>query len=145
LWTIPSMSMKMMSMLLTLIFNCLAFFGLGEFGLSMYGSCSLPRTLVYLLPRSLSHFSEICTKFDAHLLLLCGPFAQLHQAKCTTPNGAQKTSAPTQVFETLHSDSQDMLVLSFTVVSYYICCTHSSISPRNYGYSLVITLNLPLL
>jgi hypothetical protein len=44
--TIALMSKKIMSMLLTLLFNCLAFFGLCEFGLSMYGSCFLPRALV---------------------------------------------------------------------------------------------------
>jgi hypothetical protein len=27
---------------LDLLFTCLAFFGLGEFGLSVYGSCYLP-------------------------------------------------------------------------------------------------------
>jgi hypothetical protein len=29
-----------------LLFTCLAFFGLGEFGLSVYGSCYLPWPLV---------------------------------------------------------------------------------------------------
>jgi hypothetical protein len=33
---------QMMSMLLTLLFTSLAFFGFGEFGLSVYGSCFLP-------------------------------------------------------------------------------------------------------
>jgi hypothetical protein len=37
---------KMMNMLLTLLFTCLALFGLGEFELSMYGSNFLLRTLV---------------------------------------------------------------------------------------------------
>jgi hypothetical protein len=46
LWTISLMSKKAMSMLLTLLFTCLAFFGLDEFGLSVYGSCFLPRMLV---------------------------------------------------------------------------------------------------
>jgi hypothetical protein len=32
LWTIPLMAKKMISMLLTFLFTCLAFFGLGEFG-----------------------------------------------------------------------------------------------------------------
>jgi hypothetical protein len=40
------MSKKVMNMLLTLLFICVAFFGLGQFGLSVYGSCFLPRTLV---------------------------------------------------------------------------------------------------
>jgi hypothetical protein len=33
-------------------------FGLSEFGLSVHGSCSLLRRLVYLLPLSPSHFSR---------------------------------------------------------------------------------------
>jgi hypothetical protein len=43
---------KMMSMLLTFLSTCLAFFGLGECGLSVYGSCFLPRTHVYSRPGS---------------------------------------------------------------------------------------------
>jgi hypothetical protein len=31
---------------LDLLFTCLAFFSLGEFGLPVYGSCFLPRTFV---------------------------------------------------------------------------------------------------
>jgi hypothetical protein len=45
LWTVTFLSKKMMSMLLT-FFICLAFSGLGEFELSVYGSCFLPRMLV---------------------------------------------------------------------------------------------------
>jgi hypothetical protein len=37
---------KMMSMPLSLLFTCLTIFGLGKFGLSVYSSCFLPRTLV---------------------------------------------------------------------------------------------------
>jgi hypothetical protein len=44
--TIPLMSKKIPTMLLTLFFTCLTFLGLGEFGLSMYNSCFLPRMLV---------------------------------------------------------------------------------------------------
>jgi hypothetical protein len=40
------MPKEMMSMLLTLLFTSLASFGLGEFGLPVYGSSFLPRTLV---------------------------------------------------------------------------------------------------
>jgi hypothetical protein len=35
----------MMSMLWDLLFSCLSFFNLGEFGLSLYGSLFLPPTL----------------------------------------------------------------------------------------------------
>jgi hypothetical protein len=69
LWTVPLMSKKMMSMLLTLLFVCVTFFGLGEFGLSVYGSCFLHWTLVQSLPGPPSHFSR-----DLHknlMLFLC--------------------------------------------------------------------------
>jgi hypothetical protein len=46
LWTMPLIWKKMMSNHLTLLYTCLIFFGLGDFGLSVYGSCFLPRTLV---------------------------------------------------------------------------------------------------
>jgi hypothetical protein len=39
-------SKKMMSMFLTFLLTCLAFFDIGEFGLSVYGSCFLNRMLV---------------------------------------------------------------------------------------------------
>jgi hypothetical protein len=40
----------------------------------------------------------------------------------------------TQQCEILYADSQDMLILSFTVAScYYNCCTGGSRSPRKYG------------
>jgi hypothetical protein len=40
------LDVKIMTMLLTLLFTCLTFLGLDEFGLLVYGSCFLPRTLV---------------------------------------------------------------------------------------------------
>jgi hypothetical protein len=36
----------MMDMLLTLLFTCLAFFDLGEFGLALHGAFFILRTLV---------------------------------------------------------------------------------------------------
>jgi hypothetical protein len=39
-----------------LLFTCLAFSGLGEFGLSMYGSCFLPLALILSLSVSPSLF-----------------------------------------------------------------------------------------
>jgi hypothetical protein len=65
------MSKTMMSMLSTFPLTCLAFLGLYKVGLSVYGSCFLPRTLVQSLPGPTSHFYEICTKFDA--VPLSGP------------------------------------------------------------------------
>jgi hypothetical protein len=51
-----SLSEKIMSMLLALLFTCLNFIGLGEFELSVYGSCFCLRSLVSLLPGSSSYF-----------------------------------------------------------------------------------------
>jgi hypothetical protein len=50
------LDVKMMSMLLTLLSTCLAFFGVAKFGLSLYGSYFLPWMLAYSLSGSLSHF-----------------------------------------------------------------------------------------
>jgi hypothetical protein len=47
----------------------------------------------------------------------------------------QLSSPVVTLREILYTDSQDMLVLSSTVVSrYYNCCTDSSTSLGNYGY-----------
>jgi hypothetical protein len=61
---------KMMSMLFTLLFTCLAFLSLGEFGtfrvrlmLSSLNACLIIARVSVII------FSEICTKFDAHSLL----------------------------------------------------------------------------
>jgi hypothetical protein len=43
LWTVLLMSQKMTRMLVNLLLTCRAFFGLGEFGLSVKGSSFLPR------------------------------------------------------------------------------------------------------
>jgi uncharacterized PurR-regulated membrane protein YhhQ (DUF165 family) len=48
LWIAPLMSNKIMSMLLTLLFTRLAFLGLGEFGLSVYGSLSTPNACLII-------------------------------------------------------------------------------------------------
>jgi hypothetical protein len=58
----------MLSILLTMIFTCLTFFALGEFGLSVYGSCFLVRSLSNHSQRLGHTFCEICTTFDAHSL-----------------------------------------------------------------------------
>jgi hypothetical protein len=60
LWTIPLVSQKIMSMLLTLLFTCLTFFGLPRtehaIQTPVYGSPFLPRTPISSLPGSPSHF-----------------------------------------------------------------------------------------
>jgi hypothetical protein len=51
---------------LGLALHCLAFFGLGEFGFSVYGSCFLPERFPNHYQGLRCTFSEICTKFNAH-------------------------------------------------------------------------------
>jgi hypothetical protein len=68
IWTIPLMSKKMMNMLLTLLFSCIAFFVLPwtqhAIQTNVYGSNFLPELLSNHC-RSLHYtLSEICTKFD---------------------------------------------------------------------------------
>jgi hypothetical protein len=81
--TLSVISKKMMSMLLALFFAFLTFFGLDEFGISVYGSWLLPRTLVYSLPGSLSQFfgdfQKICCFFVESI-------AKSHPARYATPN-----------------------------------------------------------
>jgi hypothetical protein len=63
--------MKIINMLLTLLFTCLAFFGLGEFGLSV------PERLSNHCQGLRRSFSEICTTFDAHSLILCRIYREI--------------------------------------------------------------------
>jgi hypothetical protein len=80
-------------------------------------------------------FSEIFTKFDALPLFFCHEIASGQTHDCKQKD--VKLSTSTQLREILYTDSQDMLVLSSTVVSrYYNCCADGSISPGNYGYLL---------
>jgi hypothetical protein len=49
----------------------------------------------------------------------------------------KKISTSTQQHEMLYTDSKNLLVLSFTVISRYNnCCTDGSSSPGNYGYRI---------
>jgi hypothetical protein len=69
-------SMKMISMVSTLFFICLAFFGLGDFGLAIQTPFKTWVRFMLSSPRRLSshfkglrrNFSETCTKFDAYSL-----------------------------------------------------------------------------
>jgi hypothetical protein len=75
LWTYNSMA---------LLFTCLTFFGLGEFGRSMYGSCFLPWTLVWSLSGPPSHFIQ-----DWHKIWCCTfilSIEKLLQDRNTTTN-----------------------------------------------------------
>jgi hypothetical protein len=125
----------MVSMSSNLLFTCLAFFGLGGFGLFH------SNTLVWLMlssPNALSHhckgfcptYSRICKNSDAHSLLRS--IAKSHQATYMTQNRMYKISMSTQLCEILYTSSQVMLVLPSTTAScYYNCCSDGSTSPRN--------------
>jgi hypothetical protein len=59
------MSKKVMNMLLALLFACLAFFGLGEFGLHSAAHSFFPERLSNRYQCFRRTFSEISKKFDA--------------------------------------------------------------------------------
>jgi hypothetical protein len=82
-----------------------------------------------IIARVCPTFSKICTKFDADPLF--GP-----SQNCTRPDTrlqiiiCKQISMSTQLCEILYTDSQDMLVLSFTVASRYnTFCTNGSSNP----------------
>jgi hypothetical protein len=133
-----------MSMLLTLLFTCLAFFGLCEFGLSVHSSCFLPRTLVQSLPWSLSYLFRNLLNIWCYSFV--GSITKSHQARYKTPNTRPYIiSTSDQLCEILYTDSRDELVLWTIVAShYYNCCTDGSTSPGNCGYSLLYTIILLL-
>jgi hypothetical protein len=85
------MSKKMITMHLTLLFACLAVFGIGDFGLSVYGLCFLPRNLFNHCQGIRDTFSEILIKFYATPFV--GSIAKSHQARYNTPNKGYKQSA----------------------------------------------------
>jgi hypothetical protein len=110
---------------------------LGEFALSVCGSCFLPRTLVWSLPGSPSHYFR-----DLHTIWCCslvGSIAKSLQVRFTTPNKrTYKISTSTQLREILYTDNKDMLVLPSAVAScYYKCCANGTTSPRNYWYPFI--------
>jgi hypothetical protein len=111
------------------------FFVLDEFGLYVYGSCFLPRTLVKSFTVSPLHLFR-----DLHKMWCCSfvrSIAKSHQARYTIPN-KRKIRTSTLLHEILHTESQDMIVLSPIAASCYCnCCTDGSTSPKNYGYPLV--------
>jgi hypothetical protein len=94
---------KKKKMLLTSLSTCGVFFGLGEFGLSVYGSCLLARSFAYSL-----HFSP---RF-AHSTSDQWP------TRTTTLNRrTQNTSTCTQLCEILCTDCQNMLVLIYRCIA----------------------------
>jgi hypothetical protein len=84
LWTIPLMSKKTLSMVLTLLFTCLAFSVCPKLSTSFKHLCTtqafFPKCLSNHCQRLCHTFFEIYTKFDAHSLL-----DPTHKAWYTTP------------------------------------------------------------
>jgi hypothetical protein len=128
------MSKKIMSMLLTLLFICLTFSDLGEFGLSVYGYAFFPEFLFNHHHGLRCIFPDICTKSDAvplsdPLRICMRPDTWLQIKEC------KQIRTSTQLYEISYTDFQDVLVLSSTIAShYYNCCTDGSTGPRNYAY-----------
>jgi hypothetical protein len=125
------MSKKMMNILLTLLFTCVAFFGLGEFGVSMSGSCYIPRTLVESLPGSSSHFSQYL-----HKIKCCSLF-QIHREIAPQIKGAQRISTSAKLLEILYIDSQDMLILCILYYTIHITAP----APEIMFLKLLLSLN----
>jgi hypothetical protein len=97
-----------MNMLLTLLLTCPDFLGLGEFGLSVYGSCFLSEHLSNHFQGFRRASPEISTKLDCSFV---------------------ESARPRSCELILYTCSQDMLVLSSTVASrYYNCRTDGSTS-----------------
>jgi hypothetical protein len=89
------------------------------------------------LPGFPSHFFR-----DWHKIWCCsfvGSIVKSLQARCTTPNKRiWNISTSTQLREVSYTDSQDMLLLSSTVVSRYNnCCTGDGTNPEKYGYPII--------
>jgi hypothetical protein len=131
------MSKKIMNMLLTLLFNCLTFSGLCEFGHVFKHPCTVHAFLPERLPNHcqglLRTFSETCT-FDAVPML--DPLRYRIRTVILLQIIGRKESAhlPSRVIF-FYTDSYDMLILLFAVASRYCnCCTEASISPVTYGY-----------
>jgi hypothetical protein len=124
----PWFSKKIMNMLLALLFTCLAFFGLGEFGLSVYGSLSFPNACLNIVRVSVALFQRFAQNvMHIHCRIHCeiAP-GQIHDSKWKDV----KINMSTQLREILYTNSQDMLVLSCTVASrYYNYCTDGGTSP----------------
>jgi hypothetical protein len=101
------MSKKMMNMLLTLLFSCLAFLSLGEFGLRLMLSSPnaclfIARVSVALSPRFAQHTMLFLCRI--HLKLAAGQVQNLKQKDI-------KMRTSTELHEILYTHSQDLLVL----------------------------------
>jgi hypothetical protein len=81
------MAKKMMSMLLTLLFTCLALFGLGQFGLSSPNACLIN------VRDSVALFRRFAKKFDAHWLL--GPLRNRNRPDTRLKIKGRKSPHPT--------------------------------------------------
>jgi hypothetical protein len=116
LWTIPLMSKKMMSMLLIMLFTCLAFL----FAVTLNFAC----TVRAFFPKCLSNHCQSLRDLHKKWCTLAVPLADpSHQTRFTTPN-RRKISTHLSTVESRYCN----------------CCTDVSTSCGNYGYSLVCSL-----
>jgi hypothetical protein len=125
----PWCQRKVMNMLLTLLFTCLAFF----FSVSV--SLDFPCTALTFFPGHLYNncqdllsliFPGFAQNLDAHLREITDTRLQIKGCK---------TSRSTQQRTILYTDSQDLLLLSSTrCIVLLKLWTGGSISPGNYGY-----------
>jgi hypothetical protein len=130
---------------LALLVTCLAFFGLGKFGLLHLEYCCFVSLASASFPECLFNhchgLRRTFPRFAQHLMdTLCGVHreiasGQIHDSKLKDV----KIGTSTQLREILYTVSEDMLLVSSTVASrYYNCYTDGSTCPRNYGCPLIV-------
>jgi hypothetical protein len=130
LHTIPLISKKIMSMLLTLLFTCFAFF-------SVSVSLDFPCMAHAFFTERLSKLCQGVRRFpppppqDLHTVLCCSfvrSIMKLHQARYTTPNKrTYKISMSTQLHEILYTDSQDILYCCIALLQLLYRWQHQSL------------------
>jgi hypothetical protein len=130
----PWYQRKVMNMLLTLLFASLWHFRCRwVWTFRAQFTFSSPNACLIIARVSVELFSRITQNLT---LFIC----RIHREIASGQIHDSNTS--TQLREILYTDSQDILVLMFTVsLRYYNCCTDDSTSPENCGYSFVYSWN----
>jgi hypothetical protein len=134
------MSKKMMSILLSLLFTCLA----SSVSVSLDMPFKYPCIAHAFFPERLSNhaqglrriLSKICTKIGAHSLSDPSRY-RIRPDPRLQIKGCKKSARPPNCV-TFYTLTQDLLVLSSIIAShYYNCCTDGSTSSGNYGLPLI--------
>jgi hypothetical protein len=108
------MSKKMMSMLLTLLFTCIAFFGLpcSEHAIQtrVRRMLSSSNACIIIARMSVESFSEVCRNFGT--LPMFGPSRiRIRPDTRVQIKGLKRSAHPRELLEMLYTDFQDMIFL----------------------------------